>query len=69
MVYRHPSPRRRTPGEHLELTDRVIYRQTPGPIRIELSREVLLMIDGDLPLTGKCFDVEVLPGRFPVFVG
>lgn len=54
-------------GRHLDLEDVVVYRQTPGPVKIQLSRSGPLLIDGDIHFETASFEVDVLPQRFQVF--
>jgi diacylglycerol kinase (ATP) len=56
-------------GRHLGLERTVIYRQTPGPLSIELSEPSLFLVDGDLPVRSDRLRLEVLPGRFRVVTG
>jgi diacylglycerol kinase (ATP) len=53
-------------GEHLALEKSVIYRQTRGPLEIELSAPSALLADGDLWVKSRKYRFEVLPGRFQV---
>lgn len=53
-------------GEHLALEQTVVYRQTRGPVEIELSAPSLFLADGDLWLKDRRFHLEVLPRRFQV---
>ncbi len=55
-------------GEHLALERTVVYRQTRGPVEIELSAPSLFLADGDLWLKDSSFRLEVLPHRFRVIV-
>jgi diacylglycerol kinase (ATP) len=56
-------------GEHLAMERTVVYRQTRGPVEIELSEPSLLLADGDLWLKDRKFRLEVLPRRFHVITG
>jgi len=51
------------------LRDTVIYRQTPGPVELELSLPCSFLADGDLWVTDKRFRLEVLPLRLEVVTG
>ena len=55
-------------GEHLALEKTVLYRQSKGPIEIELSAPSTLLADGDLWVTGCHYRLEVIPGRFGVII-
>jgi diacylglycerol kinase (ATP) len=61
--------RRVARGEHLALEDVVIYRQSTGPVEIELSAAAPLVADGDLWLRSRRYRFEILPARFEVIVG
>ncbi len=56
-------------GEHLAIEDAVLYRQTPGPLRIELSSPSRFLVDGDLWTCADRFAVEVRPALFRVVCG
>ncbi|HVR74863.1 MAG TPA: diacylglycerol kinase family protein [Planctomycetota bacterium] len=56
-------------GEHLEMRDTVLYRQTPGPVALNLSAPGSFLADGDIHVTDRAFRLEVLPGRLEVIVG
>ena len=61
--------RRIVRGEHLALEKSIIYRQTRGPVEIELSAPSALLADGDLWVKSRKYRFEVLPGRFRVVTG
>ncbi|MBI4604844.1 MAG: hypothetical protein HY721_23015 [Planctomycetes bacterium] len=56
-------------GEHLSLERTVVYRQTRGPVEIELSQPCRFLADGDLWVQDQGFRLEVLPRRFRVIAG
>ena len=60
--------RRVAKGTHLSLDSAVIYRQTRGPVEVELSAPRRLLADGDLWVESRRYRFEVLPGRFQVVV-
>ena len=60
--------RRVAKGTHLSLEAAVIYRQTRGPVDVELSAPGRLLADGDLRVESSRYRFEVLPGRFEVVV-
>ena len=55
-------------GEHLELDDCVIYRQSAQPVELRLSKACRFLADGDLWVKSDCYRLEVLPRRFEVIV-
>jgi diacylglycerol kinase (ATP) len=61
--------RRVVRGEHLELARTVLYRQSAGPLELELSEPAALLADGDLWVESARFRFEVLPRRVEVVVG
>jgi diacylglycerol kinase family enzyme len=58
-----------TRGEHLALNETIVYRQTQGPVELELSLPCSFLADGDLWVKDKRFRLEVLPRRFEVVTG
>ena len=58
-----------TRGEHLAFTDAVVYRQTAGPIEIELDRPHRLLADGDLWEESDRYRLEVLPSVVEFLIG
>ena len=60
--------RRIAKGTHLPLEAAVVYRQTRGPVEVELSAPAPLLVDGDLWVKSSRYRFEVLPGRFQVVV-
>lgn len=56
-------------GRHLEHGDHVLYRQTTQSMELEFDREVPLLVDGDIKTAAKQYRVDILPGRFQIFVG
>jgi diacylglycerol kinase (ATP) len=60
--------RRVARGTHLSLESAVIYRQTMGPVEVEISTPKPLLVDGDLWVKSSRFSFEMLPGRFQVVV-
>ncbi|MEE8141652.1 MAG: diacylglycerol kinase family protein [Planctomycetota bacterium] len=63
-----PLFRRVMRGEHLELTEEVVYRQSEGPIEVHLAEPAPLLIDGDLPLICRHYKLEVLRHRIQCIV-
>jgi diacylglycerol kinase (ATP) len=60
--------RRVARGAHLDLERTVVYRQTPGPVEIDLSSPLPLLADGDLWVRSDRYRLEVLPRRFRIVV-
>lgn len=56
-------------GNHTRLERTVVYRQTPGPITVELSSPSPFLVDGDLWVRSDCYRLEVLPRRLQVVTG
>lgn len=56
-------------GTHLDAEDVVVYRQSKGPVTLHLSRSVPLLVDGDLPLESKTFELTLRPEPLPFVVG
>lgn len=61
--------RRISRGEHLSLDRAVVYRQTPGPIRIQLSSPSPFLVDGDLWTRSDRYEIEVRPSKFRIVCG
>jgi diacylglycerol kinase (ATP) len=61
--------RRIARGEHLALERTVVYRQTAGPVEIQLSKPAPLLADGDLWVTSDRFTLRVLERRFQAITG
>ncbi|MGQ9592086.1 MAG: diacylglycerol/lipid kinase family protein [Planctomycetota bacterium] len=61
--------RRISRGDHLSLDRAVVYRQTPGPIRIELSSPSPFLVDGDLWTRSDRYAIEVQPSKFRIVCG
>ena len=55
-------------GEHLDMTEAVVYRQSEGPLELALSEEAGLLADGDLWVRSDSFRFEVLPKSVEVMV-
>ena len=55
-------------GQHLEMRDTVLYRQTPGPVTLTFSNPGAFLADGDIHVTDSAFRLEVLPARLEVIV-
>ena len=55
-------------GEHVDLDDCIVYRQTAQPVEMRLSRPAPFLADGDLWLHDDRYRLEVLPGRFDIVV-
>jgi len=56
-------------GTHLSAESTVVYRQTPGPVEIELSMKVPLLVDGDLPVVSDRYTYSLIPRRIELIVG
>jgi diacylglycerol kinase family enzyme len=61
--------RRIARGDHLALERTVVYRQTPGPLEIGLSKPSPFLADGDLWVTSNRFVLRMLRHRFEVITG
>jgi diacylglycerol kinase (ATP) len=61
--------RRIARGDHLALERTVVYRQTAGPLEIDLSEPTPLLVDGDLWVTSDRFVLRVLRHRFQAITG
>lgn len=55
-------------GEHLDRSDAVFYRQSRGPVELQLDRAVPIMADGDLWETSDRFTLELTPAACEVIV-
>ena len=55
-------------GTHVGKYEAVWYRQTEGPLEIELAEASPLLVDGDLPLTSDRYQFHLLPGRLKTVV-
>lgn len=56
-------------GDHLDLEDCVVYRQTAQPVDLHLSETSPLLADGDLWVSSDRYHLEVLRHRLEVVVG
>jgi diacylglycerol kinase (ATP) len=56
-------------GKHLSARETVVYRQTPGPVELEISSSIPLLVDGDLPVESDRYRFTLLPKRLAVVVG
>ena len=55
-------------GEHVKRKDTTIYRQTPGPITVELSSPSPFVSDGDVWLCEAAYEIDVVPAAFGIAV-
>ena len=56
-------------GEHVALTDSVVYRQSEGPVTLELSRKSPFLADGDLWLSSERYELTVAPEQLELLIG
>lgn len=55
-------------GRHIDDENAVIYRQSAGPIELQLSAETPLLLDGDLPVVADRYYIQVVPRALEVVV-
>lgn len=60
--------RRFVKGTHLALVHAVEYRQSPGPLDLDFSRPVPLLVDGDVCLESDTYRFEVSPARLRIVI-
>ncbi len=53
-------------GQHLDLSDTIVYHQSPGPFQLEFSEDVPILIDGDIRHSQKKYTFELAPSPLSI---